>query len=631
MIAAKGSATWAVLLGAMVIVSAGSFRLHNLDVWLHAATGEWIVEHGEVPHTNVLSEIHAEYPSVHDKWLFQVLTHGLLDGLGPHAMIALRLALMALLFTTLARTARGLGAGAGTTLLTLGLACLATRARFFARPDLVSLVLLAVFAHVALVARSDGRGVLRLLLPLQILWANVHGYFVLGWGMAAVVALAWFATGRAQRDRARRWALVAAVLCVSCLANPSGWRGWWHPFDILIDLRAHGDFYRRSIEEFLPTFAADPRAPWDRYGFYALGGLAVVALGARVLASLARRRRADGDGHVEAPALDEVLAPVLALAVVFGAMTPSMRRNMAPFALIVAAPTAAAMSWALRRLPRARSVTDIAAAAFALLLVAGEVTDATSIHDGIQRRAGFGSSRIAYPDGGIAYLAEHLPGARVATSFRYGSTFTGRRWPEQVASVNGNTHGYPTDYLIEVMAAASGKDAMAFWRLARTHDLQAALLTMDGPLAARLVRDPGWALVFLGVGEAVFARVDATDPDWLAAHDLQPRLAEGVLVPLPAVEERPWWGVARPAGPAFRAAALCVAAGYGEAARGYARAAVEESPDDAATLALAGLLALQAGEQDEALRLLRRSRATGHWHPLEERVDAALAEIGEPG
>ena len=62
----------------------------------------------------------------------------------------------------------------------------------------------------------------------------------------------------------------------------------------------------------------------------------------------------------------------------------------------------------------------------------------------------------------IGYLADELPEADVFTAFRYGSTFTGHRWPDQVASINGNTHGYPTTYLMDVAAAVSGSDPPRF-------------------------------------------------------------------------------------------------------------------------------------------------------------------------
>ncbi|MBM3986091.1 MAG: hypothetical protein FJ296_10470, partial [Planctomycetes bacterium] len=131
----------------LLVLAAGCFQLHNWDIELHARTGQWIVEHGQVPTVNVMSELHASHPTVDDKWAFQVVAHLLLDGLGPNACIAARLALMLALFLAAASTARRLGADGWCALLLLALAALAARARFAFRPDLASLLLTVLFVR----------------------------------------------------------------------------------------------------------------------------------------------------------------------------------------------------------------------------------------------------------------------------------------------------------------------------------------------------------------------------------------------------------------------------------------------------------------------------------------------------
>ena len=611
------SGVWALSLGVALVLAAGFFEVHNLDWPLHDVTGRWILEHRTVPGTNVLSELHHDYPSVHDKWGFQVLLHELVEAAGPEGLIVLRLLLLLALFGTLAATARGLGARPAATLVCLTLALVAARSRFLMRPDLVSLVLLAWFVHVALVLRPDGRRAAWLLIPAQLVWVNLHGYFVLGWMVAAVVAAARWMEGQRARPAARRWCLLAVGLALTCLANPAGLAGWWHPFAVLRDLSAHAEFYRSSIEEFLPTFAQDPRQPFDRVACLLLGALALLSVLPRGVAALLGSQRR---------VLDAAW-PALALMLLFAFMLPSLRRNMATFAIVVAAPTAAALP---RGLARSRGLA-LGAALLAVLAAAGEVTDATSIHDGLQRRWGWGVSRLAYPDLGIAFIARELPHARVFTAFRYGSTFTGRRWPEQVASTNGNTHGYPTEWLERVMAATADTDPMAFRLLALAHDFDAALIPMACPLAGRLLRDPDWTLVCLGLHEAVFVERASVPVDWLATHDLEAVLARGETPYLPEPEARPSWAVERPAGAPFTAALLAAAGGHGEAAVALARQAVADAPGDGAALGLLGLMLAQRGELDEALGLFERSVGSGTSHPMAEEVRRQLERLRAAG
>ncbi|MGQ0553458.1 MAG: hypothetical protein ACT4PU_09600 [Planctomycetota bacterium] len=581
----------------LVVLAAGFFQLHNYDMHLHARTGEWIVAHGEVPSTNVLSRLHASYPDVQDKWGFQVLAHGLFDGLGPDACIALRMLVLLGLFLLLHDTARRLGAAPFWSLGLLLLALVAARSRFAFRPDLFSLLFTALVARALLVEHRDGRGA-AWLVALQVVWVNTHGYFIMGPLMVATAAGAALLAGPAARRQALRLLLLAAVMALACLLNPAGWDGVLHPKRILDDLSQHEAFYQEAIIEFRPPFAADPRQPYDRLAYFVLGGLAALLLSLEALLVLRRQTT---------PASRHAACLALALLLLFGAMSLSIRRNMAPFALM-AAPLAAAA--ATRRFPLPRGLRAPAAVLpvmLAGLIVFGELSDRTSIHDDLDRRAGGGISRIAYPDAGIAFIARHLPRASVFTAFRYGSTFTGRRWPEQAAALDGNTHGYPTAYLIECMSALSGSDPEAFQRLADRDGHDVALLPLAGPLSLQLSGDLRWVLVHLGVREAVWARRSALSPAFLLEHDLLARWRAGEPVELPNTPcDEALLGIPRRCVPLAELdqATLLLAAGLLPAALARAEAAQQVDPEGGEPLCLAGLVSWRQGEVERARELI---------------------------
>ncbi len=637
------------------VLAAGWFQVHNLDIYLHARTGQWIVEHGSVPVLNVMSKLHATYPTVDDKWGFQVLAHALFDGIGPDACVAARQLLLLLLFGFMLATARGLGAGAWSSLAWLLLALVAGRSRLTFRPDLASAVFTVVFAHILLVSRRDGRGAFRLI-PLQLLWVNVHGYFITGPLMLAAVAAAQLLSGPQGRAVARRLLPVGAALLGVCLLNPAGVAGALHPLAILQDLHAHEDFYRSAIVEFHPTFAHDPRQPWDRVAYLLLGVPAGLALLAAAFGSR-RTRRADDSGQPASElAARGTALPALALFVLFGAMSLQLRRNMAPFAFVVAPLMAAAWSagWqrvargalhgALRgtsRVGRALAGAGAAgpplAAGFALLVAWGELSDTTSIHDGLDRRSGSGLSRSAYPDAGIEFIARELPHTSVFTAFSYGSTFTGRRWPEQLASTDGNTHGYPTEYLMEVLAASSSDDASAFRALCTRDGHDVALIPMAGPLSIALLKEPEWALVCVGVREAVWVSRAAMDPAWLAEHDLLARWQSGaapVLPDTPANPEMSWLPGTRafvPSAEIDQATLLSraglVDAALVDAALVRATDATARAPHDAEAHALRGLLCVRLGRIAEAREQLQRSQELDGYNRLAEAAAKALARL----
>ncbi len=590
---------WALVALLFVAAIAACFKIHNLDIGLHARTGEWILTQGEIPQTNVLSEIHSTYPAVHDKWGFQVLAHGLSDGIGPDGVVVMRVIWVVLLFGILAVTGMGLGAGP-LTLLPFGLlAIVAARGRFLFRPDLLSLIFLATTVWIVTVARRDGKKAFCLLL-LQVLWVNIHGYFILGPMVVATVGLARLAEGGLAVRVGRRWLGLALGMCLVCLINPAGVEGALHPFRILADLRGHYDFYTSSIEEFLPTFAPDPKAPFDRTAYFALLFLSMVLVLRQTLVLRPPR-----------------LVP-LALLVLFAFMSLSLRRNMAPFAL-VAAPLAAAaaegwMESVARRKQKARRQPGVFAQALALglggLVLFGEVTDTTSIHDGIDRRWGTGVSAIAYPDRGIDFIAEELSDRSVFTAFRYGSTFTGGRWPDQIASINGNTHGYPTAYLQETLSALSGEDPLGFSRLAAQYSHDVALIPAASPLSVQLLKDPAWALVNLGRRDAVYVEKATVSEEWLEDHDVTARFLRGEgLDAWDSVRLGDVLGMERCFVPLAEIdqASLLLAGGFIKAARRRAEDALALSPQNLDALALAGVASHLDGKDDLAVDLLDRA------------------------
>ncbi|HEX5009524.1 MAG TPA: hypothetical protein VFY71_03910 [Planctomycetota bacterium] len=605
----------------LLVLAAGLFQVHDWDIELHARTGQWILQHGQVPTTNVMSELHHDYPTVDDKWGFQVAAHLLFDGLGPVATTVAGLALLLGLFLVTAGTARRLGADPWCALLCLALAVVASRARFTFRPDLLSLLLAVLFVRALLTRPPSARQALALL-ALQVVWVNVHGYFITGPLVVATAGLARLVTGlagdAAERRRGAGLLLLSGALALACLLNPAGLDGALHPLRILADLRAHYDFYSGAIIEFRPVFAADGHASLDRLAFFVLAGCGALLALLRLVVAVRNARRDR----------EELCHALLGAAVsgLFLAMAPSLRRNMAPASLVVAPQLAAnVMRFLGPRVPGALPACALAAA-----VAFGELSDRTSVHDGLDRRAGLGRSAIAYPDTGIAFIARELPKPRVFTAFSWGSTFTGRRWPEQVASTDGNTHGYPTSYLIEVMSALSGEDALAFTRITDRDHEDAALLPTAGPLSIELLRDPLWALVCVGVRETVWVRRSAVSPDWLAQHDLLARWRAGEPPELPGTPRGALLGPLAAEVPLAEIdqSLLLMAAGLDEDALRRAQAASARVPGDPEAPALRGLLLERLGRKAEAADALRESLAAGGFNRLADKARAALQRLG---
>ncbi|MFG0316526.1 MAG: hypothetical protein ACF8XB_04575, partial [Planctomycetota bacterium JB042] len=212
----------------------GLFELYDYDVGLARATGEWIVEHGAVPRVNVMSELNAEFPFVDDKWLFHVLAHAVIDGLGWTAAVLLRMALLGGLALLLLPRREVLGRAPGVASAVAVVALVTAAERFAFRPELFTMLFLAVFGR-ALVRPAPPRArEVTLLLLLQVAWTNLHGYWVLG-PILAGAAAAGAAVDALLRREPPPWArlLLPAALVAAAFLNPYGLGLVRAPVDIL--------------------------------------------------------------------------------------------------------------------------------------------------------------------------------------------------------------------------------------------------------------------------------------------------------------------------------------------------------------------------------------------------------------
>jgi hypothetical protein len=204
--------------------------LVNNDIWIHLTTGGLILDEGAVPQVDRYSFTAAGNRYVPHEWLAAVLyaTAERAAGLPGVHVVAKVLPTFAIAATLLAAVA-ATRAPWGLALPVLVLALTVLRYRVLARPELLALPLL--LATVALLwrdrcAAGEGRRTRALyaLVPLEVLWVNLHGSFPLGIALVGVFAAADLAQRTlAPRDvrarRARAAGIAVALLAAAWLAH----------------------------------------------------------------------------------------------------------------------------------------------------------------------------------------------------------------------------------------------------------------------------------------------------------------------------------------------------------------------------------------------------------------------------
>lgn len=225
--------------------------LSDGDTGWHIRVGDWIREHRTFPQTDFLSFSKAGEAWFAWEWAAEVAMSWLHSIAGLKGVVLGLGLLLPGYLLVLFRHAIWRGATPLIALPILLMACGSSAIHYLARPHLFTLLFLAVSLWLVEVDRRTPGKRIWLLVPLSLVWANLHGGF-----LSLVACLGLVAAGEALARNwpmARRYgALAVACLSVS-LVNPYGYQLHVH---ILAYLRS--DWIKEAVDEFQsPSFRSE--------------------------------------------------------------------------------------------------------------------------------------------------------------------------------------------------------------------------------------------------------------------------------------------------------------------------------------------------------------------------------------
>ena len=212
-----GLGTYAVAVGAAVNL------LNDGDTLSHIVTGRWIIAHRAIPFQDPFSYTFRGGTWVPHEWLAEVVFAALYDWLGWGGVIAATALAIAAAFALLTRALQT-SLGPRRAAIGAALAFFLTEPHLLARPHVLALPLLVIWMAAVIRARDEGRAPSFVLLPVMILWCNLHGGFVVGLLFAGLLAAeAVLEAPAASRWRAvRGWSVFLSLAALAALASPNG-------------------------------------------------------------------------------------------------------------------------------------------------------------------------------------------------------------------------------------------------------------------------------------------------------------------------------------------------------------------------------------------------------------------------
>ncbi|MCU1298147.1 MAG: hypothetical protein JWO91_2425 [Acidobacteriaceae bacterium] len=236
----------------------GRLLLRDADTGWHIRNGQLILQTHTITRVDPFSSTMNGQPWYAWEWLYDVLIAMIHRGLGLNGVVFFTVALIAAIFVLVLHIDMRRG---GTLLVSLGLVLLALVAstiHFLARPHIVSWLFAVIWFDLLDSASSaKDKGRLFWLPALIVLWANLHGGFLLGFVLLGIylvgggVEYIAFADNRETNGKwLRRVGLVSLLSFAASSLNPFGYRLYVHVYQYLSN-----SFLMNHIGEFLsPNF-----------------------------------------------------------------------------------------------------------------------------------------------------------------------------------------------------------------------------------------------------------------------------------------------------------------------------------------------------------------------------------------
>ncbi|HET6979070.1 MAG TPA: hypothetical protein VFI24_22240 [Pyrinomonadaceae bacterium] len=465
-----------VLLSMVFVLAVRQSVSIDPDLWWHLKAGQVIVDARSIPHTDDFSFTKQGSEWVAHEWLSEVLMVGIyrLSGLVGLVTIFSLIIVAALLLVY--RRCEGRPYAASIAIL---LAAAASSPLFGVRPQMITLLLASIY--VVLLERFDPKEQSRRLwwlVPLMLLWVNLHAGFALGLALIGLYVVRAVLDGEWDQIKPL---LIVLVICTAMVPlNPNGFRMFSYPYETLTST---------SMAAFIQEWASPDfhKTTFLPFAVLLLSTFAAMAL------SPARAR------------LGEVF---LVLITALGALRSA--RHIPIFALF-AAPVLAKHLWAIAKQHGwDKLLTAEETRPSGLKLVINVVLLIVPLALGISRVWHFATHQSDYvsirnPTAAVEFLkANRLPGP-IYNRYGWGGYLIYKLYPDYRVYIDGRADVYGDAFFAEAMRAYDGAGDWASsldrWTI------KTVLISPDAPLASVLRNDSGrWKVVYEDADAIIFTR-----------------------------------------------------------------------------------------------------------------------------
>jgi hypothetical protein len=452
----------------------------NEDLGRHLLLGKIIVQTHSIPTTNLLSYTYPDFPFVNSHWLAEVVFYLVFNLSGFTGLYFLTLLTVAgtcsLLYHYTAKRYPGFAP-----IVAAGMVINILLQRTDIRPELFSFLFLSAFLTILYRYRVKVSNAIFWLIPLEIVWVNMHIYFLIGILLIGLFFLDSLVlnTYKVKTARGKLGLVLLLALSAACI-NPQGIAGLLYPFTVYSK-------FGMPVLETQSIFSIQHLFSYSGIRYVELCMLAVTAL---MVLNKKNTRPIDW-----------------LILITFSALAISAIRNFPLFAYAIFIPLVSALAdvgksvkkfiLAHRNLLAVthEHMLKMYCVSLCFLLILIEIYKVVSIQS-----VGAQTKEFAKPSVDF-FVKEELHGP-IFNNFDIGSYLTYRLYPKEKVFVDGRVDAYPREFL-QTENFNSFDKKYHFNVLFLSHWDQTPAKNV---LLTQLMKNPGYRLVYLDDYAMIFMK-----------------------------------------------------------------------------------------------------------------------------
>lgn len=498
------------VLGILILLSAFQKQRWDSDIFWALKSGEWILSNLSVPTADPFSYTFGGKPWVDFTWGFQAIAFGFYTLMGQWTgLFILQVMLVSSTFLFIYLYLRQIASNRAW--ITVGLmftVFAAAHTRFFIRPHLFEFFFVSLYFLIFTLYEKKGKlGYLYTLVPLQVLWVNLHSSAVLGLFIAGA-----YAAGEVIDDlngkkklnfglnsKIKHLLIVFLLLPAASLLNPYGLKLVIFPFihhgaDNSDAIRHIGEWVQPKLRELFFYFYP---LPLDRFAF----GL----MFAGVAASFALNRKRFKAREVF------LIAGALYLAV-------SHIRWIALFSFFSAPVIASNLAAWLDERDEAGRRAGLVFAVLTIFLASILVMDYNTPDGIFVENRGLGLQAGKYPEGTVDFMRREGIKGNIYNEYVFGGYLI-YMYPEVKVFIDGRTPTVYSPYFFWKSRLA--EDPGRWKRLSDEYGIDIALVGQETRFCGRLQENPDWAPVSFDDASALYLRRGEKFGGIIARHEIR--------------------------------------------------------------------------------------------------------------